>query len=115
MAHPAVGKARLAHIEDKGLHRLHAVADELALDDVACLERGEIVILGPAAGAHFAADILNAASGEGQKLRILILEIDVADAVKIVAPDIDRQLAPPILLDALPHDLRSREEAGDAV
>jgi hypothetical protein len=69
----------------------------------------------PATRAVFRAHVLEPALDEGLPLGVLVLDVDVAAAVEVLAPDIHRQILRPVILDARPDDFGPRLETGDAV
>ena len=115
LAYLAVLELRPPRVEHEALHRLAGIGLEDLLLHVAGVEGREIVAGGPALRSVLAAEILEAAFREGLPCGIVVLEVDIALAVEIVAADIHRQVGAPIVLDPLPDDLGSRLEALDAV
>src|SRR5690606_26405858 len=75
----------------------------------------KVVVLHPSSRAYLVPDVLDPTLLERQELGIVVLEIGVAQAVEIVAPDVDRQLGAPIAVFPFPNDFGSWPECIDRV
>ena len=104
LAHPAVGEHRPAGVEDERLHAGRPLVRELHLLQPALAHRRDVVVERPGLGLVLDAEVEDARLERLAQHR-LVAEVVVAHAIEVVLADIDRQVAPPVVLHPLDDDV----------
>ena len=115
LTHFRVFELVAARVQEIALHTSDGVIRERSLYDIAALHGWKIILFSPALGTILVAIIVLSALLEGFPGCILVEIVLVAQAVEIIAPDIDAQILAPIVIDARPGDGASGRHAVDLV